>query len=362
MKKGFTLLELLAVIAIISIIFLITFPKINGVIENSKMKSAEVSAINYKKSVSNQISMNLMNSSNGKQFNRGIYDLPISDDYDIQVKGNKPTKGWIEINKTGPFRYSVLIDGYTITYDGDKTTTIKGDMIADKPTFETDSWKVVIQNARNKDTYYYNIGDTKKLKFTNNIERTVRIANMSTPDECKREGFSQTACGFVVEFADKASGGGSSSTNAGGWPVSGKREYLNTTFYNIFPDELKKGIIDTYVVSGHGKNDGDDKNYVTIDKIYELTAKEVYSKNISAFTDSNFTRELDFYYEYNKGENKMPNKPRTDGIDDPWLSWGLRTPNLNIGEKTCFGHVYHDHVEYNMCQSGYASSPAFRIG
>ena len=25
---------------------------------------------------------------------------------------------------------------------------------------------------------------------------------MSTPDECKTEGFSQTACGFVVEFTD----------------------------------------------------------------------------------------------------------------------------------------------------------------
>ena len=31
---------------------------------------------------------------------------------------------------------------------------------------------------------------------------TLRISNMSTPQECNDEAFSQTACGFVVEFVD----------------------------------------------------------------------------------------------------------------------------------------------------------------
>ena len=31
---------------------------------------------------------------------------------------------------------------------------------------------------------------------------TVRIANCSTPVVCSSEGFSETACGFVLEFAD----------------------------------------------------------------------------------------------------------------------------------------------------------------
>ena len=31
---------------------------------------------------------------------------------------------------------------------------------------------------------------------------TVRVANNTKPEECTRQDFSQTACGFVVEFAD----------------------------------------------------------------------------------------------------------------------------------------------------------------
>lgn len=34
----------------------------------------------------------------------------------------------------------------------------------------------------------------------------LRIANKETPVECSTEDFSQTACGFVLEFADQITG------------------------------------------------------------------------------------------------------------------------------------------------------------
>ena len=60
---------------------------------------------------------------------------------------------------------------------------------------------------------------------------------MSTPDECKTKGFSQTACGFVVEFADVITkhGMNDTATNKGGWPASSMREYLKNDIYMTVP-------------------------------------------------------------------------------------------------------------------------------
>ena len=96
----------------------------------------------------------------------------------------------------------------------------------------------------------------------------VRIANLSTPAECSTTGFSQTACGFVIEFADiitthRMNLEGSTSTNGyynkGGWQYSDIRAYLNSTkymegksseisyvstgLYNALPSDLKSIII-----------------------------------------------------------------------------------------------------------------------
>ena len=48
----------------------------------------------------------------------------------------------------------------------------------------------------------YNVGDTKEIDMGTYGTHTLRIANKSTPSECSTEGFSQTACGFVLEFQD----------------------------------------------------------------------------------------------------------------------------------------------------------------
>ena len=79
--------------------------------------------------------------------------------------------------------------------------------IADKdiPTpnsFSTDSWKTIIKAVKNNNISKYNVGDTKTIDMGTYGTHTLRIANTSTPSKCSTSGFSQTACGFVLEFAD----------------------------------------------------------------------------------------------------------------------------------------------------------------
>ena len=97
-------------------------------------------------------------------------------------------------------------------------------------TFQNDSWDVIATNVK-KDKSVYPVGSTKTIEMDmdgDNIKETytLRVANNTTPVECSQESFSQTACGFVVEFADvitkyrmnkRDSSGGNGYENHGGW-------------------------------------------------------------------------------------------------------------------------------------------------
>ncbi len=92
----------------------------------------------------------------------------------------------------------------------------------------------------------------------------------------------------------------SSNTNVGGWPASELYTYVQNDIYNALPSDLKSKIIDTYIVSGHGKNDS--ANFTSTDKLYLLSTKEVWGKEgtsnvINYDTTDAYTRQLDYYKE-----------------------------------------------------------------
>jgi len=196
------------------------------------------------------------------------------------------------------------------------------DNAVEKPSdayFATDSWDKIIAaykgGALTQLTEDMNAGTTREveLDLDNNpsTEPTIahlRIANLSTPSECSTTGFSQTACGFVIEFADiitehimnpYTDGTTDGDGNKGGWEHSEMRTYLNTDIYNALPSELSSKIKDdTTVVSGYGKNDT--TNFTTTDKIYLFSTKEVWGKEgtstvITKDTAEAETRQLDYY-------------------------------------------------------------------
>ena len=197
---------------------------------------------------------------------------------------------------------------------------------------------------------------------------TLRIANKSTPEECGAEGFSQTACGFVLEFADIITTHviNSTNTNVGGWPASEMRTYVNSDIYNALPSELKLGIINTTVVSGHGKNAGE-TNFTSTDKIYLLATHEIYedvdgntSKGIDYYdTAYNNTRQLDYYSSQNITTRSYSGAiKQRNGSNDWWWLRSVRSINSNYFHDVT-GVGYCDH---NTSTRTDGVSPAFRIG
>ena len=268
-----------------------------------------------------------------------------------------------------------------LTFTGYVTLVSTGEVYV--PPFETDSWATIASNIKSGNTSRYKVGDTKEVAIdglTNTSSKptfTVRIANNSTPSECATEGFSQTACGFVVEFVDivekrlmnpAGTYNGTEypyGTNLGGWPATAMRTYLNGEFLAKLPSDLESVIADTIVVSGHGSNDS--SNFTSTDKkdkLYLLSTKEVWVDGINNAVSSydtayNSTRQLDYY-----ANNKVTTSNYSGAIKNyagsaDW--WWLRAATSNYYD--CFLSV-DSYGDWHNSYAGYTGggvAPAFRI-
>ncbi len=228
--------------------------------------------------------------------------------------------------------------------------------------FEKDSWETIATNVRNGNISNYNIGDTKEVDLGNLGKYYVRIANTTTPSECATEGFSQTACGFVLEFEsiinNKQMNG--SFTNSGGWPASDLRSYLNSDLYNMLPTDLKSAIIDTTVVSSHGSDDSE--NFVSTDRLYLLAPKEIYSDWSNSYDSAkDLTRQLDYYNNKNVSTSSYADVIKKIKTYNHVQSWWLRSTVSDSDNKFYYvsynGYWYTYNSTYN-----WGVSPAFRIG
>ena len=135
-KKGFTLVELLAVIVILAIIAVIATPIILGVIEKSKKGAAENSALGYTGAVEKQIARNLLDEAAANDITDGVYTVNDLASKKVKVKGDKPTEeSWVEIEKSQVVSYSLEIGQYVVTYNKEnkKMETTKNGEIAQKP-------------------------------------------------------------------------------------------------------------------------------------------------------------------------------------------------------------------------------------
>ena len=101
--------------------------------------------------------------------------------------------------------------------------TVEDNYVPQPKSFAEDTWETIAENTSSN---VYNVGDTRRV-LIDNKPYTVRIANKSTPPECNDSNFSQTACGFVVEFADivEKRRMNPTNTNVGGWEASEMRTY-----------------------------------------------------------------------------------------------------------------------------------------
>ena len=231
---------------------------------------------------------------------------------------------------------------------------------------EATPWADVIAGIQNG-TLTPTVGDTKTVDMGSLGTHTLRVANTTTPTECATTGFSQTACGLVLEFADiitthRMNTYDSSSTaigngNIGGWPASELRTYVNSDIYNALPTALKNAIIDTTVVSGHGS--AGETNFTSTDKLYLLSYVEVYGSNYNydtvKLTD---TRQLDYYTGVPVTTSSYSGAIKQYNNSNDY--WWLRSANSNYS-----GH-FNGVLSYGICGSNhaydtYGVSPAFRL-
>ena len=131
MKKGFTLIELMAVIVILGVLALIMVPVTSNMISKAREKSALESAQNYLKLLGQELSLGEMEDNSLED---GEYTIDDINEKDIVVKGNKPDSGNINITD-GKIGDSVLVFGdYTFNCRKYKCTT--GELEIEEPDVE----------------------------------------------------------------------------------------------------------------------------------------------------------------------------------------------------------------------------------
>ena len=270
-----------------------------------------------------------------------------------------------------------LVGGAGTTYDSTKTdkayaridkgTNSPGYFtdIADKPvepySFSSDSWATIANAVKNNNISKYNVGDTKTVNLGTYGSHMVRIANTSTPSECSGTGFSQSACGFVVEFTDIVAEHVMKDTadNTGGWPGSSMYTFVNTDLYNSLPYILKNTIIDTTVVSGHGDTSGEE-NFTSTDKLYLLAPKEIYTNFSSRYdTAKDLTRTLDYYTNIGVTTSNYSGAIKKNGTST--YMWWLREANSSSSYSF---HYVTSGGRYGSTDANntYGVAPAFRLG
>ena len=233
----------------------------------------------------------------------------------------------------------------------------------EKPsTFSTDSWATIVSSVKAGNTRGYKVGETKTIDLgTTYGTHTLRIANTTTPSECSTSGFSQSACGFVLEFADIIlyKEFNSSTSNTGGWSSSELRTFINNDIYNALPVDLRNIIIDTIVVSGHGKSDS--TNFVTTDKLYLLAPKEIFSNWSNSYdTAKSLTRTFDYYISVGVTTSNYSGAKKYKGTSAYywWLRSAYSTSNSDFFRVNRSGGWSGS----NTATAANGVSPAFRIG
>ena len=357
--KGFTLVELLAVIAILALLVIIALPNVLKMFNQAKKDTFLTEAKTIYKEISkkyiseamkgNKIS-NISNDNNKLELESNAlkYNVKLNDDGSIKKfevsNGTYCLSG--EFNNLSDLTTDKIIEGKC------KKTSPKN--------FSTDDWETIIDAIGEGNTSKYNVGDTKEIDLGSYGKHTLRIANKSTPSECSNTNFSQSACGFVLEFVDIITLHKMNDTaiNVGGWPATSMRTFVNNDIYNAIPSEIKNAIIDTTVVSGHGPNDT--ANFTSTDKLYLLAPKEIYSDFSDSYDSAkDLTRTLDYYTNIGVTTSSYSGAIKKNGTSA--TDWWLRAA---ISNNTGNFFSVSDNGDWANYRASYTDgvAPAFRLG
>jgi len=131
-SKGFTLVELLAVIILIGLIAVITIPKIKDSLDDSKKEIAQASAVNYSKQIDKLVLEEKMK--NNSILLDGDYNIDSNgniyneeNEYTLEFTGETPTGGTLTFIENELQSACITINNYAVTIvNGTVTNTVKG--------------------------------------------------------------------------------------------------------------------------------------------------------------------------------------------------------------------------------------------
>lgn len=369
-NKGFTLVELMAIIIIVALVFAITIPLIQDLSNKSKKAAAVDSAYGYRdaitkyfmsKQVKEDIDLDgLYTVTNGHLNSNTLSDTEIS------LKGTVPESGYLRYNEGALELGCLVINGYQVMYiDDEFSTEKKGDCQTD---FATDSWKT-IKSLLAADRSAYPLGATRKETMNlDGTEKTyvLRLVNTSTPAVCST--VSQSGCGVIIEFVTTIGNyplyetfDGTTDVNSG-WLGSTLRTFLNVgddSIYNKLPDDLKEVIIKTEPiissqVGGVGTISPSTNDYLYIESPKELNLGTGWGCNSSCDRSAGSMRAMDYYANGNSRKKYTTSGEITNYWSRSMYGDGGNSQAWYIGTNGSAG-------SYDPITTAYGIAPAFRI-
>lgn len=159
-RKGFTLIELMAVIILLGLIIMIIVPRITDSIENAKKNSAIDSALGYVKSARDYYNVYVLEKDSAiKEGVNWIGDV----NPHIDLDGELPSSGYFYI-KSDKIEYAEFcVNNYHVTYENSSASATKDeDCLIDKVSVKVeeevvkDSFTPYLANAKKANIYRYN--------------------------------------------------------------------------------------------------------------------------------------------------------------------------------------------------------------
>ena len=232
-RKGYTLVELLAVIVILAIIALIAVPIVLGVIDKARRGAAKSSVLGYVEAIETKVIQGMLENKNYIDKDDYVYD-----EIEVDVKGTRPTGGMYALEKgmitTGVF----CVNGYEVNYT-EKEASVVGNCteeelkLAGSVKLSATSGKIgylesveieVIENlsggklsCESEDDEIATcsvVGNVVTVTAGEKLEKTTRIKIISTPEEDSK--YKDAYATYEVEVA-KANNTLKLSANSGSY-------------------------------------------------------------------------------------------------------------------------------------------------
>ena len=195
----------------------------------------------------------------------------------------------------------------------------------------------------------FGLGATKKITMTNGEEIVFRIIGFYHDKDAN--GNLIPISWDMVGLMDDEYVMNDDWTNVGGWRESKMRNYLNTTVFDMLPDDLKKVIKPAMKLTSKGNCSTEIDE--TKDSLWLLSEKELYGRTIYSVDGEGK------WYDYYRQEDVSWGKKHKNGNGESNWRWE-RSPYS--GNSNCFCRVNSNgDANYNIAYNSYGVSFGFCV-